>query len=263
MASAASVTSIGSRSAWQPDFRGLAAGHLRAARKKLGLDHAGFAAYLDRQLDWDVMPGTVARWEDGAAVPPGDVLLAAEAVTGGDPDGAGKVAGHLLAAVPHSFAAEALAGLWVTCYHFGHGADLHCHADIAQVTAESGRHIRAANHPPEPRSEGRASPFRNVIEAQLAGRHLVGQWRNTSDTRYFGSLQLAVLPGETVMEGYYAGVGSDIQVSTGYWKWVRLEPADTDLAAVGLRDPAVLYGLVMSRSQYDAPLTLSDVREDA
>lgn len=262
MASAASVTSIGSRGAWQPDFGGLASGHLRAAREALHLDHEGFAAYLGHLIGWQVMPGTVARWEDGDAVPPGDVLLAADAATADD-RGAGKSAGHLLSAVPHGFPAEALAGPWVTCYQFGHGGNLKCHADVAQVTAESDRHIRAANHPPEPRSEGRASPFRNVIEAQLAGRHLVGEWRNTSDTRYFGSLQLAVLPGETIMEGYYAGVGSDIQVSTGYWKWVRLDPDGTDLAAVALRDPAALYSLVMSRSQYDAPLTLADVREEA
>ena len=264
MANAASVTGIGSRGAWQPDFKGLASGHLRAAREKLHLDYEGFAAYLERVIGWQVMAGTVARWEEGAAMPPGDVLLAADAVAGDDAGSGG--AGHLLAQVPESFPAEALAGPWVTCYQFTHGADLQCHADIAWVEAESDRHIRAANHPPEPRSEGRANPFRNEIEAELAGRHLAGQWRNTSDTRYFGSLQLAVLPGETVMEGYYTGVGSDIQVSTGHWKWVRLESgsiADIDLAAVTLREPAILHDLVMSRSQNDAPLTLADVREDA
>lgn len=260
MASAASVTSIGSRAAWQPDFMGMASRRVRDAREKLGLTPETFAAYLQRVVGWQVMAGTVARWEDGAAMPPGDVLLAADAVAGNE---AGRATGHLLAHVAESFPAEALAGPWVTCYQFGHGAALQCHADIAQVTAESDRHIRASNHPPEPRSEGRASPFRNEIEAQLAGRHLVGQWRNTSDTRYFGSLQLAVLAGETIMEGYYAGVGSDIQVSTGYWKWVRLEPAGGDPATVTLRDPSELYSLVMSRSQYDAPLTLTDVREDA
>ena len=58
-------------------------------------------------------------------------------------------------------------------------------------------------------------PFRNEIDAELAGRHLIGEWRNTSDTRYYGTMQLAVLPGEIVMEGYYAGVGSDVEVSTG------------------------------------------------
>ena len=29
------------------------------------------------------------------------------------------------------------------------------------------------NHPPEPRTQGRANPFRNQIEAELAGRHLI------------------------------------------------------------------------------------------
>ncbi len=258
MANAASVTSIGSRAAWHPDFKGLASAQLRAARDKLHLDHEGFAAYLGGLVGWQVMAGTVARWEEGAAVPPGDVLLAADAVTGGET----ATTGHLLAHVPHSFTAEALAGPWVTCYHFSHGGERQCHADIAMVTAESDRHIWASNHPPEPRTEGRARPFRNVIDAELAGRHLVGQWRNTSDTRYCGSLQLAVLPGETVMEGFYTGVGSDVEVSTGYWKWVRLEP-DDGVAAVTLRDPAALYGIVMSRSRCDAPLTLADIREDA
>ena len=26
------------------------------------------------------------------------------------------------------------------------------------------------------------------------------------------------------MQGYYTGVGSDIEVSQGFWKWVRLDP---------------------------------------
>lgn len=175
--------------------------------------------------------------------------------------------GVLLDLVPHSFPAEVLSGPWVTCYQFLHrGETPHCHGDIARVTAVSERRIRAVNHPPEPRSEGRANPFRNEIEAQLAGRHLIGTWRNTSDTRYFGSLQLAVLPGETVMEGYFTGVGSDVQVSTGHWKWVRLEPDSVPegaLAGMILREPSLLYDLVTHRSQYDAPLTLADVREEA
>lgn len=262
MGSAHSVTHIGTRAAYHPDFGGLAAAQVRAAREKSHLDFEAFALMLGDLVGWQVMPAIVERWEEGAT-PPGDVVLAAALIAGDDPAAASRIAGHLLALVPQSFTAEALAGPWVTSYQFGHGADLRCHADIAQVTADSDRHIRAANHPPEPRSEGRASPFRNVIEAELAGRHLVGQWRNTSDHRYFGSVQLAVLPGETVMEGYYAGVGSDIEVSTGYWKWVRLEPvADGELAGVTLREPTILYDLVMKRTQYDPLLTLADVRED-
>lgn len=171
----------------------------------------------------------------------------------------------LLDPVPHSFPAEALAGPWVTCYRFlHHGETPRHHADVAHLTAISERRIRAVNHPPRPRSEGHVNPFRNEIEAQLAGRHLVGTWKNTSDTRYFGSVQLAVLPGETVMEGFFTGVGTDVEVSTGRWKWVRLDPdADVALAGVTLREPALLYALVMNRSQYDAPLALADVGEEA
>jgi hypothetical protein len=134
------------------------------------------------------------------------------------------------------------------------------------VTAESDWLVRARNYPPTPRSEGRASPFRNDIEAQLANRHLIGHWKNSNDHRYFGSIHLAVLPGETVMEGHYTGFASDIHVSFGPWRWVRLDPdslTDVDLAAVQLREPAELYDLVMNHSQTDAPLSLGAVREDA
>jgi hypothetical protein len=178
------------------------------------------------------------------------------------------VVGTVLGSVPHGFRADALGGHWVTCYQFRHGGQdgtPQHHADIAHVTAESDRRIRAVNHPPEPRTEGRANPFRNQIEAELAGRHLIGQWKNTSDTRYFGSVHLAVLPGETVMDGYYTGVVSDIEVSAARWRWVRLEPGSlegADLPRTALREPSALYDLVMNRSQYDAPLTLADVREE-
>lgn len=182
----------------------------------------------------------------------------------GDP-GAAASAGTLLDPVPHRFPAGALAGYWVTCFQFlQHGETPRCHADIACVSAASERHIRAVNHPPEPRTEGRALPFRNEIEAQLAGRHVVGTWKNTSDTRYFGTVQLAVLPGETVLDGHFTGVGSDIAVSLGRWKWVRLDPGSVPpagLAGVSLREPSDIYSLVMDRSQYDAPLALDDVRE--
>lgn len=172
--------------------------------------------------------------------------------------------GGLLGPVPHSFSASMLSGAWVTCFEFGNEQPRKCHADMAHVTAESDRRVKIVNYPPVPRSEGRVSPFRNVIEAQLANRHLIGHWKNANDTRYFGSFHLAVLPGETVMEGYYTGFGSDIQVSTGRWKWVRLDSAslsDVDLSEIGLRDPATLHRLVENHSQYDASLTLADVGE--
>jgi hypothetical protein len=56
---------------------------------------------------------------------------------------------------------------------------------------------------------------RNEIDAQLANRHLIGCWKNSSDNRYFGVLHLAVLPGEAVMEGHYSGYESDVEVSKG------------------------------------------------
>lgn len=252
----ADVISLSKRAAWRPDFKSMASQRLREAREQAGLDRAAFAAFLTGLLGWGVAETALARWERGST-PPGDVLLAA---AGGDLIAAPDT---MLTAVPHSFPADALAGRWVTCYRFlHHGETLRHHADIAHVTATSERRIRAVNHPPEPRSEGRARPFRNEIEVQLAGRHLVGTWKNSSDTRYFGTVQLAVLPGEMVMEGHFTGVGSDVEVSGGRWKWVRLEAGAGPLD-VTLRDPAAIYDLVTNHPQYDdAPLTLADVREE-
>jgi hypothetical protein len=220
------------------------------------MDRGDFARYIRDLTGWDVLPESVEAWEDDVT-PPGDVVLACMGATQGMPG----LAPSLLAAVPPAFPAEALAGPWVTSYEFIHAGKPHYHADVAWVTAEDESRIRAVNHPPEPRSQGRGKPFCNEIEARLAGRHLVGEWQNTSDTRYCGALQLAVLPGETVMQGHYTGVGSDIEVSQGFWKWVRLE-LDPGLAGITLREPAKLYDLVMSHSQPDVPLTLADVRED-
>ncbi|MBO0807342.1 MAG: hypothetical protein J2P32_03445 [Actinobacteria bacterium] len=173
-------------------------------------------------------------------------------------------AGNLLETVPHSFNTDTLQGAWLTCYQFSRPPK--CHADIAHLTAESDRRVRVRNYPPAPRTEGHATPFYNKIEAQLVNRHLIGHWKNIRDTRYFGALHLAVLPGETVMEGYYTGFVSDVDVGTAFWKWVRLQPeslAGADLARVTLREPAELHALVKDHSQYDAPLALGAVGEDS
>jgi hypothetical protein len=82
-----------------------------------------------------------------------------------------------------------------------------------------------------------------------------------SDTRYFGSLRLAVLPGETVMDGHYTGLASDIEVSAEHWRWVRLQPGD--LTGAALREPSAIYELVMTRTQDDPPLTAADIGEEA
>lgn len=259
-ASTGEVVSIGARGNYRPDFKRLASAQVAAARGELGMDATAFATHLETLAGWRITAEAVKRWEDGAT-PPGDVLLACAVATQGAPG----FAVPLLAAVPPSFHADALAGPWVTCYQFAHLAERRYHADIAHVTVGPGDRIRAVNQPPEPRSEGRARSFRNEIDAVLTGRHLIGEWMNISDTRYYGSLQLAVLPGETVMEGFYTGVGSDVEVSTGFWKWVRLDPGsipDTGLGGVTLREPSAVYDRVMSHSQYGEPLTLADVREE-
>lgn len=243
---------------YRPDYSKLSSSQIIAARQKLGFTHAQFADYLSDALGWPVYESAVKRWETRKA-PPGDALLACRDITQGMPDGG--LAVPLLAAVPPAFPADALAGPWVTSYQFIHAGKPHHHADIAHIVAGPGGRVRAVNHPPEPRSQGRRRAFRNEIDAALAGRHLIGEWQNISDTRYYGTMQLAVLPGETVMEGFFSGVGSDVEVSQGFWKWVRLEPG-AGLTEITLREPSAVYDLVMSHSEYGEPLALADVRGD-
>jgi hypothetical protein len=171
----------------------------------------------------------------------------------------------LIASIPHSFSADILGGFWVTSYQFDSSRGIQCHADITQLTPQSERRVTAKNYPPDPRTQGQVSPFRNEIEAQLANRHLIGHWKNISDTRYFGSVHLAVLPGETVMDGYYTGFSSDIQVDAMRWKWVRLDPASlssVDLQKVTLNDPDMIHAL-LEHTANDVPLDLAAIVEEA
>jgi TIR domain len=170
----------------------------------------------------------------------------------------------LLAAVPPSFSADRLNGFWVTCYRYDSGHGLRCHADISQVKHESERRVTIRNYPPEPRTQDRKVPFRNDIHARLANRHLIGLWRNINDTRYFGSIHLAVLSSDTVMEGYYTVFLGDVQVGCEPWKWVRLDPASllgVDLSQVTLREPDVLHALVQEHLDDAGPMALADVVE--
>jgi transcriptional regulator with XRE-family HTH domain len=242
---------------------------LMTARTKAGLSQGALARRIretGHRLGYpnECTRGNVSRWETHGTQPQAHYLVILEAVLGQPVKALGfhdvdtdelPAEGTLLGSV--SFPASALAGSWVTSYQFEHNGALMYHADIAHVTAESGDGIRAVNNPA--RTEGRTVPFHNEIEARLVSRHLTGHWKNTSDFRYFGLIHLAVLPGETVMEGYYTGFASDIQVSFGRWKWARLE--SSALADVLLREPRDLYDLVMDRQQNDAPLTLADVED--
>jgi hypothetical protein len=173
----------------------------------------------------------------------------------------------LLEAVPNSFSATALEGAWITCFEFTHHHDnsVKHHADILIVSAVSDRRVQIRNHLPEPRTEDRAVPFRTEIEALLVNRQLIGHWKNLSDTRYFGALHLAVMPGETVMYGHYTGFASDIEVKTGHWKWVYLEhgttPPEEELAEVVLKEPKEIHSLLANHSQYDGAMSWMTVKE--
>jgi hypothetical protein len=264
----ANVVDLSSRSTFHPDYDALARNRLMATRRSLGLDYAGFAAVLSPLVGWTVAAATVRSWETDS-VPPGNVLMAASSTI---PDGhyqafgSEQFIGGVLGLVAPSFSAETLNGYWVTSFTFSSGRAQKRHVDIACISAESDRFMSITNHPPAPRSEGRASPFCNDLEAQLTNRHVVGHWKNSSDARYFGTFQLAVLPGETVMTGYYTGFGSDVEVSTGPWKWVRLDEdsiADADVSATKLRDPSELGARIEDHSPYHPALTLADIEQES
>jgi hypothetical protein len=265
----AEVVDLRTRSTYQPNYAALARRRIVSARRALDSSAAEFAAILTPLVGWPVSAEAVEAWETNS-VPPGDIIVAAGSVTSTTaqdelPD-AERHIGNVLGLIPPSFSAEALNGYWVTCFRFGTGPARKQHVDIAQISAESGRFMAISNHPPAPRSEGRASPFCNDLEAQLSNRHVVGHWKNSNDTRYFGTFHLAVLSGETVMAGYYTGFGSDIEVSTGPWKWVRLDDASiaaTDVSKVCLRDPAELGALIEEHSPYDPALTLADIDQES
>lgn len=235
-------------------YKRMACTQFARARAQAGMTRPELAAYLTSELGWEVTPEAVEYWEeqDGPSL---EVMYAVLSAAGD----LSAVAVPLLDGVPHSFPAGALAGPWVTAYEFRHGDQMLHHADVAHVGTDGDRRIWAVNSPPSPRTEGRARGFGNEIEAELAGRHLVGLWRNTTDARYFGSLQLAVEPGENVMDGYYTGLASDVTVSVARWRWVRLDATEgTDLSVAALLDPAAVFAAVMGQS-FDAPIKLADI----
>jgi len=253
------VVDLRTRSTYQPDYGALARHRIVAARRALDLSTADFAAMLTPLIGWPVTADAVVGWETDST-PPGEVLVAISAAA----DSSDRLIGGVLGLVAPSFSADTLSGYWATSFTFSSGGAQRRHVDIACISAESDRLMTITNHPPAPRSEGRASPFCNDLEAQLNNRHVVGHWKNSSDARYFGTFHLAVLPGETAMTGYYTGFGSDVEVSAGPWKWVRLDEesiADADVSAIKLRDPAELGALIENHSQYDPALTLADIEQ--
>lgn len=263
------VVELRTRSGYRPDVRALARRRIISARRTLGCSAEAFASMLTPLVGWPVSGDAVNGWEIDS-IPPGEVLAAADILApSADPNGHQALSeqpiGKIPSLIPPSFSVEALAGWWVTSFQFSSGPARKRHVDIAKIVVESDRFVTITNHPPTPRSEGRASPFYNDLEAQLANRHLLGHWKNSSDTRYFGTFHLAVLPGETVMAGYYTGFASDVEVSTGPWKWIRLDEdsiADVDVTAVKLRDPAELGARIEDHTPYQPALTLADIEQE-
>jgi hypothetical protein len=166
--------------------------------------------------------------------------------------------GGLLSSVAPALEPALLGGLWCTGYLFEGG--LH-HVDLSTVTTTKYA-VSARNYPPEPRAERYSSGHITDITARLYGRHLVGQWRNRSDNYYYGSVHLAVLPGETILDGHYTGVWSDTEVVSGPWRWVRVDPRSAggiDLATVTLAEPHQIYEVIAGRTQFDGPIPLQQL----
>ena len=178
-----------------------------------------------------------------------------------DPQNAATTNEALFASFAPAVEPAQLAGLWVTGYVFDRTKH---HVDLSTV-AVTNNAVTARNYPPEPRAKAHASGFRNEIEAGLFGRHLIGRWRNISDTYFYGSLHFAVLPGETMLGGYYTGFLSDSQVVAERWRWVRVEPQSAegvDVNTVVLGEPRRIYDAIVGRSPFDAPIPLEQLTEN-
>ncbi|OBK11263.1 hypothetical protein [Mycobacterium sp. 1245852.3] len=151
-----------------------------------------------------------------------------------------------------------LAGVWATGYLITGG---YRHVDLSTVTVRGAR-IVSRNYPPSPRFEGHPAGHESDVTARLFGRHLMGHFRNHNDRYFFGSLHLVLLPGETILDGYYTGFLNDAVVVAQPWRWVRVDPRSVegvDLGAVTLGDPGAVYDTLAGRNKLDGPLALSDV----
>jgi hypothetical protein len=165
----------------------------------------------------------------------------------------------LLVSVGPTLDPAVLNGVWATCYKFD---GVYHHADLSVITM-SGCSMAARNYPPEPRTESHAAGYRNNIDGTLSGRHILGRWRNVSDDYFFGTLHLAALPAENVLDGVYSGFPADTQIVAERWRWVRVAMnSPRELAPARLRDPHDLYEMLMGRSAFDGPVRLDELTED-
>lgn len=167
----------------------------------------------------------------------------------------------VLAGVRPAVDASDLTGLWVTSYV----VDGMHHADLSVLTTTKDG-VAARNYPPSPRLEGQACGYANDIEAGIFGRHVIGRWRNVNDRYFYGSIHLAVLPGELTMDGFYTAVQSDTAVASEPWKWARVDSgsaAGVELTTLTVKEPRVIYELLCERTRFDHAVALADVTEPA
>lgn len=218
-----SVTSIGSRAGYRPDFRGLASAQLRVAREKLGLDHEGFAAYLGGLVGWAVMPATVARWEDGA-VPPGDVLLAAAISAderyGLDPEKAMGVGdGPWIPLADPQAAQGPLTGIWLSQYTY-------VSSSRGNQEFTSGHYVVLTQYGSnlQVRSLPGTAAGRMAMDLTVNGAVVTGTWTEQTDpeghysgSTYHGAIQMLVGATADRMTGRWVGYGRDFDVNTGEW----------------------------------------------
>lgn len=165
----------------------------------------------------------------------------------------------VLSAIPPGLDPAMLEGVWVTGYLLG--GSRYRHVDLSTVSAVDNG-VRSRNYPPAPRVEGHSRGHETETNARLFGRHLMGHFRNCNDSYFYGSLHLAVLPGETVLDGYYTGFTNDTQVVAEPWRWVRVDPQsieNVDLANVRLGEPEMVYEALISRTPFDGPIRLDQV----
>ncbi|MFF9607662.1 DUF5919 domain-containing protein [Streptomyces sp. NPDC014684] len=101
--SGAEVVSLHGRTSYRPDLGQLARNQLAAARTAKGLSSSEFAALLATMLGWPVGAEQVEAWEN-SAVPPGDVLVAAELLVRQSPPAFGDGADALTQIVGERFA---------------------------------------------------------------------------------------------------------------------------------------------------------------
>lgn len=173
-------------------------------------------------------------------------------------DAAAVVDDDVLAGIEPGLDPALLGGLWVTGYLITGG---YRHVDLSTVTMNGARMV-SRNYPPAPRFERHSAGHETDVTARLFGRHLMGHFRNRNDRYFFGSLHLLVLPGETILDGYYTGFLNDAAVVAQPWRWILVDPRSAegiDLNAVTLGDPEAVYDAIAARNQFDGPIALAEV----